>query len=528
MILPAPGWLTPAPASQDPPAVQNQQEQEQEYRQQTELSGGLLITYDNWNYDGDTGVVVFEGNVVAEHQSSKLVASRLELNEKTKTGTAIGGVTLTDPEGTITAGVIEFAWSDGVLNDPENAEGHMLTARAEQADIRLGNTRLYSDSIKVFTDRWELAGVKGTLSREQNPSYWLEAERAVIFPGDRGVAYRLHLRIKGTRIGPLPSFSFSLNQRQEGMSIPSVRNDKEKGLGVTWDYNRALTDHSTANISFSSFKSYRPSYGASYAYSPLTSDATSARIAPIGDMGERFGDNWFDNIRTQTWAEEDGYMRQRRLTYGVGSYWNIGTAVRPDGTDDASKMIELVYETGGPIQQFGTWLQGRLQRIRSTPDQDFRNRILMQGAIQAPAIPLTNTLDFRTRADIFGTLSEEGVFGFARMQAGVVWKPNTNVTMGAAYVFSGQSGKADFGFDRLHSAHAWHLRADWTSGPYTVRGLAKHDPNLGGWYDYEYEVALVAEAFEPFIVYRKVTSDFSFGIRFRIGDFVDRLRNRSN
>lgn len=528
MILPAPGWLTPAPTLQDPPVVQQQQQPEEEFRQQTELSGGLRIAYDNWNYDGETGLVVFEGSVVAQYQGTTLTASSLLLNEKTKTGTASGGVRLVDPEGTITAGVIEFAWSDGFLEDPENKEGHLLTARALQADMRLGNTRLYAEALEIYTDFWELTGVKGTLSREQNPSYWLEAERAVIFPGDRGVAYKLYLRIKGTRLGPLPSFSFSLNERQEGMSIPNIRNDKEKGFGITWDYNRALTDHSTANISFASFNSFRPSYGASYAYSPLTSDVTSARIEPIGDMGERFADNWFDNIRTQNLAEEDGYMRQKRLTYAAGSYWNIGTAVRPDGTDDASKMIEFVYETGGPVKEFGTWWQGRVQRIRSDPSEDFRNRILMQGAIQAPSIAITDTLALRTRADLFGTLSDQGMFGFARMQAGLVWQPTPNVTLGAAYIFSGQSGKADFGFDRLHSAHAWHVRADWTSGPYTLRGLAKHDPNLGGWYDYEYEVAVVAEAFEPFIIYRKVTSDFSFGIRFRIGDFVDRLRDRGN
>src|SRR5690606_1109001 len=104
MILPAPGWLVPAPTVPQEPPVQQEQPAE---RQQRELEGGLLVKYDSWSYDGETGQLVFEGNVEAFYEQTKLIASKLSLNEQTKVGTAEGGVRLEDPEGSITAGLIE-------------------------------------------------------------------------------------------------------------------------------------------------------------------------------------------------------------------------------------------------------------------------------------------------------------------------------------------------------------------------------------------------------------------------------------
>ena len=70
-------------------------------------------------------------------------------------------------------------------------------------------------------------------------------------------------------------------------------------------------------------------------------------------------------------------------------------------------------------------------------------------------------------------------------------------------------------------------RADYMVGPFTFRFLNKYNIDTKQWYDREYEIALVAREFEPYIIYRQFPSETRIGIRFRIDNLRDRLTRRS-
>ncbi len=120
----------------------------------------------------------------------------------------------------------------------------------------------------------------------------------------------------------------------------------------------------------------------------------------------------------------------------------------------------------------------------------------------------------------------EQQYGWLRGEAGLIWNPEPWITVGAAYMSSADAGRPDFPVDPLASRHGWLVRADYTRGPYFVRFLTKYDARRGGWYSNEYEIAIAADVFEPYIYSRDFPNTFQVGVRFRLDRFRDRVRAR--
>jgi len=169
----------------------------------------------------------------------------------------------------------------------------------------------------------------------------------------------------------------------------------------------------------------------------------------------------------------------------------------------------------------------RLQSMRLNGESPWKERASVQGSLIAPPKTLAKNLGTHVRLDTFGSASKDGLYGWARAEAGLIYRPTQSLSFGAAYVMGGDAGNAPFPFDPLASDRALHARMDFKSGPYTFRYLAKYDFDLHKWYDREYEIALVIKEFEPFIAYRQFPSETRIGIRFRIDHVRDRLMRRN-
>lgn len=510
-----PTGLPPAPA---PEAAQSTQ-----IRDSQTLPGGLLVRYDEVQYDFRTQKQIFRGKVEATYGPTVITCSELEIDGTARTGIARGGVRLTDPEGLVEADVITFSW----LGPGETADPKQLVGSADSANLTVGNARIWGRRLEIRPSQWTIFDASGTLSRRDKPEWRLTAKKVTLVPGKSGVAERVHLEILGFRIGPLPRYSFSLDRRLEGFTLPSFRNEKGVGYGFGWSSNYPLSDNAVLSGSWSSFPRKAASWGLEFSTSPYTSLQTNALIRPRSDLGERFEEGFFDNIGVTGPEVEDGFLREKRSSWSIGSYWNIGVNGRRDVVGDLSKRLDIAYEGGGRWGSFGLMYQGRAQSIRGTILDEFTERAVGQATISAPTIKLAPNLDLRLRADVFTTLGADNQFAWARAVAGLAYQPWPGVRLGAALVRGGEAGNPDFIFDRLVSTQAVHLRFDYSRGPYTFRYLVKYDFDQKMIYSREYEVAWVAEGFEPFILYRQFPSSYQIGLRFRIDDLRGRLTSRT-
>ncbi len=476
------------------------------------LPGGLTVTFRESALDAETSELVLAGDVTATYGETVLSCPSLRLNTEKMTGVAEGGVTLLDPEGRLTCQTLSFDWGQ------QTGAGTDIVLQAD-------NVHITAQSLQVFPGRWELSDARGSLSRVGTAPVSFLARSVTIDPGHGGVARGVYLLAYGAKIGPVPRMSFSLNRRVKGIGIPSITNKKGAGLGVSWDASIAVGDHGAASGFWGAFPRNEPGFGLQYAYSAVSPDSPTL-ITPEGDLGERFGDAWFENIGVKSLDDEESDLRFKRKTFAIGSFWNQSTTGRPVDQDNVSKRYEAVFDAGGEFSGFGSRTTVRLQSIRSSSTDPFKERAVVQSTALSPQYRVLPGLAALARADGFGTLSDAGTYGWGRVEAGLVYRPIQQLTMGASYSVGGSAGTPDFPFDGLWTNHSLNLRADYVVGPYTFRYLAKYDDDKDVWYDREYEVSLAAREFEPYIVFRQFPSDTRFGIRFRIDRLRDRLMRR--
>ncbi|MCW5937921.1 MAG: hypothetical protein KIT11_11520 [Fimbriimonadaceae bacterium] len=500
-----PGALSP-PQDAAPPAVQAQQ------RPESAFPGGLKVKFDSSTYDPTTGKLVFSGRVEARYDLTTITSEQLTLDVEGRQGTAEGGVVVTDPEGTIQSARLEFDWE-------------RRTGVAMDVKLQADNVRIEARRIDVRPETWELTDASGALARSDKPPVSFTAATVTLRPGRDGVARHVYLRVLGAKIGPVPRVAFSLRKRVRGIGIPSLTNRKGLGLGVTWGPSLALGDQAAAIASFDSFPRQAPGYSLEIAYSPLDPESDSL-IQPRSDLGERFSDGWFDNIAVASPQDERSNIGKRRRSVSVGTGWNRATQARPNDALNVTKQLEIVGEAGEQIGGLGVYGNLRIQSIRPNPRENFIERALGLVTVAAPTVNLGRDLLLVTRADLFGTASEKNTFAWVRGLAGLTWEPIEGLTAGVAYTRGTSAGTPDFLFDPLVSREAFHVRFDYVRGPYTLRYLTKYDFDRKNWYDREYEIALVAQVVEPFILFRSFPSDTRFGVRFRLDSFVDRLQRR--
>ena len=498
--------LLPSQPGAAPPALALQQGQTMEYQ-------GLKVEYQTVSFEADGSTAVFGGPIKATYDQTVITSQTLKLNYQEQTGVAEGGVVLTDPAAHMTTDRLEFNWK-------------LKTGSANKVYVQVGNMRIRAETLDIAPEEWNMKSVRATLSRRKNPQYEIIAKSARIKPGQEGVASRVSLNLFGLHIGSVPEMRFGLDPRIDGFNLPSIVERKGAGLGVSWNSSFFLGEKFVLGGTFGAFPQRFPGYSADITWMDADPNKVFRRLKPQEDLIEQTGDGWFDNISVRGPRSEALTIGSPRLLYKLGTRWNGSTFARPDNSKDVSKAYEAVVESAGRADGFSLRINARMQDIRESSDSPFVNRFASQLTALSPAWYLGRGLGLQLRTDVLNTMSADNQFGWVRGQASLLWSPMNGVTMGLAYSDSDTFGTPDFGFDRRLYDRAVHGRIDYIRGPFTLRGLWKYDPVSHAIFDHEYEFAIVAESFEPFMVWRQQPSDFRIGVRFRISEFRQRLQRR--
>ena len=488
-------------------------------RQGPSFEDELQVTGKVQEIDPVRMIVTYTDGVAAKYGPTIVFADRLEIHhaENDRYAIARGNVRVEDPEGELTAE------SFVVWYGPKKGPDGQL-AVADRVHVVIGGMSAKAEIAVIKPHRWEFLNVEATNCRRPVPLFVLKSRRVVIEPGKEGTLYRPRLEVLGQDLGNLPNRQFSLDRRSPGLQLPAVSFKRGAGLGVSWKSGFLVDDQSIVLADFSSFPRDYPSYSATYAHSFLPADLTNAKITARSELLERFSWSYFDSIRVGSIERTQSFTNKLRSSVTVQSVWNTGSSAR-NRSEDFSKALDVAYERSGPVGGVGLNWQARVQSIRRGSDP-FVERALGSLTVQAPSTKLAQGLASDVRADFFGIAGEKNVFGWARGQAGLIYQPIPQLRLGAAYVLASEAGTPDFVADRLVSKRAVHLRTDLDLGPTKLGYLAKYDFDKGKWYDTEFSISQVIGCLEPFIVRRTFPSDYAFGVRFRMDDFLGILERR--
>ncbi len=476
--------------------------------------GGLEVKYENQvEIDTENGKVTFVGSVVAKFDQTEIRCERLALDYRSYEGVAEGGVEIIDPEAFLTTETLRFNW-------------RLKTGEASNVYANIGNMRMWAGNLSIEPMEWTMTRASATLSRRKHPDYKINSPKVRIYPGKYGIAKNVTFDLLGAHLGTAKEMRFDLDPRIDGFNLPSVTNKKGVGLGVSWNSSFLLSDSLVLGGNWGSFPSRAPGYGLDLTLMSSDPDKTYRKLKPQDDLKEQMGDGWFDNIGVRGPSQESRAVGSPRTIYSIATKWNTSTFGRTVVSNNVSKEFEGVFESAGKKAGFSFRGTARAQRIRPESATPFVDRLAFRGTALAPLIALSPTVGIQVRGDLFTTSSKRGDYSWLRGQAALVWSPSEQASVGVAYSSTSVHGTPDLLFDEPLYKQALHGRIDLLSGPYTIRFLVKANPSTGEFFDREYEVALVAESFEPFISVRQLPNDYRIGVRFRMQSFVSRMQRR--
>jgi hypothetical protein len=456
------------------------------------------------------GAVIFSGGVIARYGVTELRTETLTLfqNEARREGIAEGQVQLIDPDGTARAERLMFNWGS-------------QTASGTGVKIIVSGLYLDADTVEIKPGEWVLTGVAASPDAGSRPSFGVRSPRVVYRPGKTGRAYRASFSVFGNRLITLPSYDFGGKRGSDGLRPPSI--SVSGGLGVTWRSSTLIDDRTRLGGGFRARRGDWPGVQAELTRSLLPRNEPGTLRPPVSDFGERFSYGYFDSLLVRRPSMERDGVGARRSSITLATTHNQAMTAR---LNDLlySKPLELILEEGREVGGFGVLANARYQSIREERGKN-ENRAVIMGAVLAPSVSLGGGLETHLRFDTSTFLGRER-FGWAQVQGGLVYRPSSQLRVGAAYVLATQSGRPLFDNDRLFSMRAFHGRMDVDFGSTRVSFLTKFDFDRRKWYDNEIGFSQVAGPIEPFVIFREFPRTVSFGVRFRADEVFDRIQRR--
>lgn len=456
------------------------------------------------------GAVIFSGGVVAKYGVTELRSDKLTLyqTEAKRQGIAEGGVQLIDPDGTAQANRLEFNWAN-------------QTALGDKVKVQISGLFLDADTITITPTEWTLTGVGASPDAGKRPALNVRSPRVVYRPGKTGRAYRASISVFGNKLITLPSYDFGGKRSADGFRVPSV--SFNNGFGINWRSSMLVDDRTRLGGGFRARKGDWPGAQVELTRSLLPRNEPGTLRPPVDDFGERFSGGYMDSLFVRRPAMERENVTSRRSSVTLSTTFNQ-TMVARANSKLYSKPIELIVEEGRDVGGFGLLVNGRLQRIREERGPN-ESRGVLSGSALAPAVQIANGLDTHLRFDATAYLGRDR-YHWTQLQAGLIYRPSTQLRLGGAYVIASQAGQPLFENDRLFSMRAFHGRFDVDFGSTRVSLLSKYDFDRRKWYDNEIGFSQVAGPVEPFVIFREFPRTISFGLRFRADEVFDRIQRR--
>ena len=190
---------------------------------------------DNLNYDGDTEVVVAEGNVQMNREAIEMRADKVTWNRQTGQVFAEGNVMIKNPEGDIAYGdKIELTDTlrDGVV------ENLLVVLDNGSRLAAVKGTRFDNGNIELENAAYTPCPVEDDEGCPKNPSWQVRAVRVLYDRAKNKVRYKgARIEIFGLPLIPLPGLSHSINNEpSSGILVPEIRLDRSTGFEIAVPY----------------------------------------------------------------------------------------------------------------------------------------------------------------------------------------------------------------------------------------------------------------------------------------------------
>ena len=497
----------------------------------------LIVRSFETEVDAENGIAIYRGGVRATFGQTELKADVL-IVRKGKPGDppvsvegqlikirpfeayAVGKVDVIDPDGTLQASNLWFTWDPVRRESPTEVVG-----RAENVSLKLGSVHVEAKGIILTKPGMELTSAGFWTGNWKTPLFRFDAESLFIFPGKKGVARRVKTSLLGLNFPIIPQYTFSLDPRTQGLTIPSIGYRQDAGIGMAWQRNFLLNDSTSIEVALAAYPKVQPTYTLAYAHSNLKEQEIGRnQFAITNQFGERSGFSFFENIYSESLSSTFDRMRILKDLFFVGSTFNYETVGRvTDRVTNYSLPLEIGLEKGGPAGSGAYLLQAKVARVVEGGNRS-ATRLTLGASSFSPLLTF-GRVTAGTRFEALGRLDPSSS-GYVGLESGFSYAASNSVSLSAGAYGYKTFGSPLFQGDQFRTNQGYVLRGDLTGSATNISFMFRYDPTQG-WFDREYRISQVMGPIEPVIAYRQSPRQYVIGIKFRTEDIAKLLQKRS-
>ncbi|BBO24285.1 conserved hypothetical protein [Candidatus Nitrosymbiomonas proteolyticus] len=474
------------------------------------FEGELTVTWRTKTIDVERKSVIFAGEVKAVYGVSTVYCDRLEIrsSESESYAVASGNVRLEDPDARMSSDSFEFDWKQ-------------RTGAAQNVQLLLGSLAVWAGRISVSGSRWELFDSKVVVCEQQGKMLGAQIRKAEVEVGRRAILRGASLIVMNGKWLTLPRYEAQLDPDQAGFRWPTLAYEKDSGMGTRWSSDLRLSPSSMFVFDVTSYPKRLPSslYGLSLDLDPARS---GVRLAPQSDLNERFQGSFLDNVAVSSPQDEQDSMSVRRRFLSVSSVWNQKVPGFPGMR--VSEPWQLAYAHSGATQLGAFSLDARYQQIGIAGER-YEHRANVRLAFRGRTASLASGFApyWGFDGQWFGGGDD---YSWVRATGGLIWQAPGGPRVAVGYAHTLFRGDPSFPFDAPGPAELALTRLDWRLGPRTLSVLGQWDVRADRWHKTEVRFAQVAGCFEPFVLWREQTRQFTVGVTLRPLEVLTQLEQR--
>lgn len=289
----------------------------------------MLVEADTLLYDLDTENIAAIGNVVIYYGSYTLTAERVDVDRRTKRVTAVGGVELTDPNGTTVR-------SDSLNLTDDLSEGVLeaLTIVTEQRTAFTASRATRSEGdVTTFEDGEYLPCVDCDGVPGRKPVWTIKAQRIIHRQGERTITFRkATFEFLGVPIAWVPSFSTfdPTVRRKSGFLFARPSYDGKRGVGLQAPYFWALKPNMDVTLAPGAFSRQGGYFDAEFRHRTMTGAYTIRGAGLRQSSPEEFAGTSGDRRYRGAFMTNGEFAINEHWTWG----WDLTVATDRSFLDD--------------------------------------------------------------------------------------------------------------------------------------------------------------------------------------------------
>jgi len=282
-------------------------------------------------YNDETGDLSASGNVKLNQETTQIYTQQLTGNVKTGDMLANGQVTWTEAKSTLTGEKLDYNY--------KTKAGKMGTAKGNMDGVLI-------TAESTLLQPKEAVTYHATVTKcpAQIPDYKMTAEKIIVYPGEKLIAYNVSFWIKNTKLFTLHKYVKKLDEQEsDNLPIPSIGYRTAEGFFIKQHLEYPLNSKlsAMADINYYHKRGFEPQLG-------LINRSNHSTVTLIAGSEVNLDSEWYDRRPELVYSHNDFSMG--KLPVKINYKFYAGRIIEDTTNTDLWRSGGAIYVSRNPLK----------------------------------------------------------------------------------------------------------------------------------------------------------------------------------